>query len=86
MFVILSYDVNKARAPKVLKTCRCYLDHVHRSVFQGGITEAELRRLKQDLAKVVDPESDSVRIWELSTTRFACSEDLGLAPSVSNIV
>lgn len=86
MFVILSYDVNKKRAAKVLKTCRRYLCHVHRSVFQGRLTEAQLGHLKDDLLKIVDPDADSVRIYEFCSTRFAFSEDLGLAPSASNIM
>lgn len=49
MFVVLSYDINKKRVGKVLKICRKYLVHVHKSVFEGTITEAALGRLKREL-------------------------------------
>ena len=40
MFVVLSYDVGKKRVKKALRVCRKYLTHIHRSVFEGPITEA----------------------------------------------
>lgn len=86
MFVILSYDVDKKRAAKMIKTCRRYLVHVHKSVFEGRITEAELAQLKDDLSRVVVPEADSVRIWELASTRYAQAEDLGIAVDTSNVL
>ena len=46
MFVIVTYDVNVKRNNKVLKICRKYLVHVQKSVFEGNITEAKLRKLK----------------------------------------
>ena len=42
MYVIVVYDVNAKRNNKVLKTCRRFLTHVQRSVFEGTITEARL--------------------------------------------
>ena len=46
MFVILVYDVKAKRNNKILKTCRKYLRHVQKSVFEGNLTEAKLKRLK----------------------------------------
>lgn len=51
MFVILVYDVKAKRNNKILKTCRKYLRHVQKSVFEGNLTEAKLKRLKNELKK-----------------------------------
>ena len=47
MFVIVTYDVATKRVAKVMKTCRKYLTHVQKSVFEGMITEGKLNRLKE---------------------------------------
>lgn len=44
MFVILSYDINATRVGKAKKICRKYLNHVQKSVFDGAITEGQLKR------------------------------------------
>ena len=51
MFVILVYDINIKRNKKVLKICRRYLNHVQKSVFEGVITEAKLKKSKQSSVK-----------------------------------
>src|SRR5258708_18827776 len=33
-----------ARNPRILRTCRTYLHHVQRSVFEGQLSDAQLRR------------------------------------------
>ena len=39
---ILSYDIGGKRMRKALAICRKYLLHVHKSVFEGNLTGAEL--------------------------------------------
>ena len=58
MFVIVTYDVNAKKNNKVLKICRKYLLHVQKSVFEGMITEAKLKRLKNELAQVIKKDED----------------------------
>ena len=53
MFVIVTYDVASKRVAKVMKTCRKYLTHVQKSVFEGMITEGKLKRLKEELDKLI---------------------------------
>lgn len=66
MFVILTYDVESERLSKIRKTCKKYLLSVQRSVFEGHLTEKRLRLLKEDVAKVIDPEKDHVILYLLS--------------------
>lgn len=46
MFVIVVYDINRKRVGRALKICRKYLVHVQKSVFEGNITEGQLKQLK----------------------------------------
>lgn len=86
MFVILSYDVGAKRVGKALKTCRKYLRHRHRSVFEGELTEAELRKLEAELRRVVDPDRDSVCVYRIRSTRYVELDELGEAVETGNII
>ena len=65
MFVILVYDVNVSRVGKVLKISRRYLTWVQNSVLEGELTEATLRALRNELARVINPKEDSVLFYIL---------------------
>ena len=66
MFLILTYDAESERISKIRKTCKKYLLPVQRSVFEGHLTEKRLRLLKEDIARVIDPEKDHVILYLLS--------------------
>jgi len=78
MFVILVYDVGEKRVSKVLKKCRQYLYWVQNSVFEGEITPAKLKMLKEELKRIIDKTEDSVIIYNLRTTRYTSREVIGL--------
>ncbi|NHM27778.1 CRISPR-associated endonuclease Cas2 [Desulfofundulus sp. TPOSR] len=78
MFIILVYDVNVKRVSKVLKTCRKYLHWVQNSVLEGEISEANLKKLRMELSRLIDKEEDSVIIYNLRTTKYSTREILGL--------
>ena len=86
MFVIVSYDVGSKRDHKVLKVCRRFLSHRQLSVFDGMITEAELNRLKEQLAKVTDPEEDSVCIYRFESLKYSSRESIGPDTNFDNII
>ena len=44
MFVILTYDVRQKRHSKTRKICKKYLYHVQKSVFEGYLTERQLKK------------------------------------------
>ena len=70
MFVIVTYDVNVKRNNKVLKICRKYLIHVQKSVFEGNITEAKLRKLKSELKRTTKTDEDSVIIYRFDSLKY----------------
>lgn len=85
MFIILSYDINKKRVGKVMKICRKYLTHVHKSVFEGVLTEAELKRLKFELRSIIKTGEDSICIYRMELYA-AKKEQIGLVQHFSNII
>ena len=86
LFVILSYDINKKRVGKVLKICRKYLSPVHKSVFEGMITQKNLNDLKRELSKNIDCNTDSICIYIFETTKYSRKEQIGITENRCNII
>ena len=78
MFVILVYDANEKRVQKFLKICRKYLVHVQRSVFEGEITEAQLKRLVNELENIMNKSEDSIVIYKFRTKKYYERQTLGI--------
>ena len=86
MFVILVYDVKTKRNNKILKKCRKYLRHVQKSVFEGNLTEAKLKRLKNELKKISNEKEDSIIIYRFETLKYSSKEVLGTYEEDSNFL
>ena len=86
MYVLLSYDIASKRGGKALKTCRKYLRHVQKSVFEGTITGAKLEKLKRELARIVVPGEDSVRIYRLDSPRYLLLDEIGVSADRSTVL
>jgi len=87
MFVILVYDVKEERVAKALRICRKYLTHVQNSVFEGEITQAKLRILKDELKAVLDENYDSVIIYKFRIKQYYEREAIGVdKPSHEDIL
>lgn len=78
MFIIAVYDVNQQRVGKVLKTCRKYLYWVQNSVLEGDINESSFKKLKIELAEIIDEEYDSVIFYTFRTTKYSKREIMGI--------
>jgi CRISPR-associated protein Cas2 len=86
LFVILVYDISEKRVAKVLKKCREYLYWVQNSVFEGEITEAKFKKLKEELKRIIDKEEDSVVIYNLRTTKYSSREVMGQQKGGQNLI
>lgn len=86
MNVILVYDVNSKRVNKVMKICRKYLTRVQNSVFEGYITEANLKRLKKEIYEKINPKQDSICIYKLESLRYISKEEIGSIKQIENII
>lgn len=78
MFVILVYDVGEKRVAKALKTARKYLYWVQNSVLEGEISEANLRKLKDELKKLSDESVDSFIFYSFRTTKYYDRDIIGI--------
>lgn len=78
MFVIEVYDVNEKRVAKVLKVSRKYLYWVQNSVLEGDISEANYKKLKMELKRIIDTDEDSLMFYTFRTTRYSQRESLGV--------
>ncbi|MBZ4663990.1 MAG: CRISPR-associated protein Cas2 [Caloramator sp.] len=86
MFVILVYDVEEKRVAKVLKKCREYLTWVQNSVFEGDITEANLKKLQMELNRIIKKEADSVIIYKFNSLKYSSREVMGLDKNPQNLI
>jgi len=84
MYVILAYDIditdnNGQRVLRnVFKICKRYLHHIQNSVFEGELTEVNLRRLQNDLSRWIRKDKDSVIVFWSRTEKWMHKEIWGL--------
>lgn len=76
MYVILMYDMGEKRVAKMLKLCRRYLHWIQNSVFEGELTEVQLKRLKHE-ANAIMLEEDSLIIFKSKDERWLDKEVVG---------
>jgi CRISPR-associated protein Cas2 len=66
MYYIVTYDINSPkRLPKLLKTCRKYLNWVQNSVFEGELTKFQFEYFLAEIKFIIDKKKDSVLFYEL---------------------
>ncbi|MBS6610791.1 MULTISPECIES: CRISPR-associated endonuclease Cas2 [Peptoniphilus] len=83
MQVLITYDVEtitsegKKRLRQVSKVCVDYGQRVQNSVFELNIYQADLLEIKNKLIKIIDPQKDSIRIYNLGKNWERRVETLG---------
>lgn len=85
MFVILVYDYGEKRVGRALKRCRKYLTWVQNSVFEGDISEANLKKLKYELSEIMVKGEDSVIVYSFKSTRYSTREVIGVSKNEQDI-
>ena len=76
MYIILVYDINTDRVAKMLKLCRRYLNWIQNSVFEGELTEVQVKALKAE-ARAVMEKGDSLIIFSSRDQRWLEKEVIG---------
>lgn len=83
MLVLITYDVNtetaagKKRLRKVADVCVDYGQRVQNSVFECLTDAAQLCRIKAKLLSIIDPEKDSLRLYNLGKNYASKIEHIG---------
>ena len=74
MLVLITYDVSTQdaagirRLRDVAKVCVAHGQRVQNSVFECSISESQFRELQHRLESIINPESDSLRLYLLGNT------------------
>jgi CRISPR-associated protein Cas2 len=78
MYIFLIYDITEKKCGKILKICRVYLNRIQNSVFEGEITESNLKKLKFEIDKVIDKKYDSIMIFKMRSKIVFKKEIMGV--------
>ena len=78
MYVILVYDFGEKRVNKMLKLCRKYLNWIQNSVFEGEITELQLKQLDASAQDFMNPDEDSIIIFSSRAQMFMDKRIIGV--------
>ena len=87
MLVLITYDVStetaagRKRLRKVAKQCVNHGQRVQNSVFECLLDAAQYAVLKAELAKLIDPEVDSLRFYQLCNHYQNKVEHVGVRPA-----
>lgn len=87
MQILLTYDVEtvtpqgRKRLRQVAKVCTDYGQRVQNSVFELNVDPATLATIKSKLHGIIDPEKDSIRIYNLGKNWERRVETMGLDES-----
>ena len=86
MYVILVYDVDQKRTSKMLILCRRYLSWIQNSVFEGQISEVQLKQLALEAKRVMEDE-DSLIVFKSREEKWLQKEIIGNEKaSISNFL
>jgi CRISPR-associated protein Cas2 len=78
MYVILVYDFGEKRVGKMLKLCRKYLNWIQNSVFEGEITDLQLKQIEASAAAFMNPDEDSIIIFSSRSQMFMDKRIIGV--------
>lgn len=84
MQVLITYDVEtisvqgRKRLRKVARVCTDYGQRVQNSVFEMNIYPEDLVQIKNKLSEIIDPDKDSVRIYNLGKNWQRKVETIGV--------
>lgn len=87
MLILVTYDLSTEDAPgrrrlrRVARACLEYGQRVQNSVFECEVDPAQWARLRDRLAREIDPSSDSLRFYRLGADGRRRIEHLGAKPS-----
>jgi len=86
MYVLLVYDVGEQRVAKALRSCRCYLNWVQNSVFEGEITQGKLKELLGKLKEIIKKKEDSILVYRLPNENVFKKEVIGVEKNSMDII
>jgi len=87
MYVIIVYDVSVNRVNKICQFLRKYLNWIQNSVFEGELTESELKEIEIKLKEIVNLNEDSIIFYKLRSKTILEKTHIGVKKAEpSNII
>ena len=89
MLVLITYDVatttgaGRRRLQKIAKICQNHGQRVQNSVFECIVDNTQLAELKIKLKNAMNPEEDSLRIYQLGNSYKNKVEHVGVKESLN---
>lgn len=77
MYVIAVYDIGEKRVAKMLKLCRRYLNWIQNSVFEGELSEVQLKELIIKAKEIMNPQEDSLILFKSRDQRWLDKQIVG---------
>lgn len=77
MYVIAVYDIGEKRVGKMLKLCRQYLNWIQNSVFEGEITEVQIKALEAKAKIIMESETDSLIFFKSRNNKWLEKQIVG---------
>ena len=77
MYIIAVYDMGEKRVGKMLKLCRQYLNWIQNSVFEGELTEVQLKELKYKAKDIMKDDEDSFIIFSSREQKWMDNQVIG---------
>lgn len=87
MLMLVSYDVStvdaegRKRLRRIAKACQNWGVRVQNSVFECNVDAAQWVRLKAELEEIFDPQTDSLRYYNLGNRYATRVEHIGAKPA-----
>lgn len=82
--VVLCYDVCETpRRSKLARFVERFLERVQKSTFEGDLDSGELEWIRRASLEIIDPETDTVRIYLLCRGCEPRTEIIGTGPVIS---
>ena len=78
MYVILVYDIGEKRVGKMLKLCRKYLNWIQNSVFEGEMTEVQLKELLYEARRIMNEDEDSLILFKSRDQKWLDKQIVGV--------
>jgi CRISPR-associated protein Cas2 len=78
MYVILVYDMGQKRVGKMLKLCRRYMNWIQNSVFEGEMTEVQLRELLHEARRIMNEDEDSLILFKNRDQKWLDKQIVGV--------
>lgn len=78
MYIILVYDMGQKRVGKMLKLCRRYLNWIQNSVFEGEMTEVQLKELLHEAKQIINEDEDSLILFKNREKKWLDKQIVGV--------